>query len=124
MIRPDENTDVTLTATLSLEGTEDVTKEFKVTVLAKGGNVAIYVSNDPGLNTDALRGQIGGMMIAAEDEEGAYNVLHKEQPIMYTAQGTKTYVSPQIFRKADGTFGMIAADGGTTTEYSFIIQQI
>lgn len=112
VIRPDENTDVTLTATLSLEGTEDVTKEFKVTVLAKGGNVATYVSNDPGLNTDALRGQIGGMMIAAEDEEGAYNVLHKEQPIMYTAQGTKTYVSPQIFRKADGTFGMIAADGG------------
>ena len=110
--RPDENTDVTLTATLSLAGTEDVTKEFKVTVLAKGGNVATYVSNDPGLNTDALRGQIGGMMIAAEDEEGTYNVLHKEQPIMYTAQGTKTYVSPQIFRKADGTFGMIAADGG------------
>ena len=113
--RPDENTDVTLTATLSLEGTEDVTKEFKVTVLAKGGNVATYVSNDPGLNTDALRGQIGGMMIAAEDEEGTYNVLHKEQPIMYTAQGTKTYVSPQIFRKADGTFGMIAADGGNNS---------
>ena len=111
--RPDVNTDVTLTATLSLDGTDDVTKEFKVTVLAKGGNVATYVSNDPGLDTDALRGQIGGMMIAAEDEEGTYNVLHKEQPIMYTAQGAKSYVSPQLFRKADGTsFGMIAADGG------------
>ena len=110
--RPDANTDVTLTATLSLDGTEDVTKEFKVTVLAKGGNVATYVSNDPGLNTDALRGQIGGMMLAAEDENGTYEVLHKEQPIMYTAQGAKAYVSPQIFRKADGSFGMIAADGG------------
>ena len=32
---------------------------------------------------------------------------------MYTAQGAKSYVSPQLFRKADGTsFGMIAADGG------------
>lgn len=110
--RPDENTDVTLTATLSLDGTEDVTKEFKVKVLAKGGNVATYVSNDPGLNTDALKGQIGGMMIAAENEEGTYDVLHKEQPIMYTAKGVKAYVSPQVFRKADGKFGMIAADGG------------
>ncbi len=110
--RPSENTDVTLTATLMLEDTDNVEKDFKVTVIAKGGNVATYVSNDPGLDTDALRGQIGGMMIAAEDEEGTYNVLHKEQPIMYTAQGTKAYVSPQIFRKADGTFGMIAADGG------------
>ena len=110
--RPDANTDVTLTATLMLDGTDNVTKEFKVTVIAKGGNVATYVSNDPGLNTDALRGQKGGMMIAAEDENGTYNVLHKEQPIMYTAQGAKAYVSPQIFRKADGSFGMIAADGG------------
>lgn len=110
--RPNENTDVTLTATLSLEGATDVKKEFKVTVLAAGANVATYVSNDPGLNTDALKGQIGGMMIAAENEEGTYDVLHKEQPIMYTAQGAKAYVSPQVFRKADGTFGMIAADGG------------
>lgn len=114
--RPDENTDVTLTATLSLDGTEKVTKKFKVKVLAKGGNVATYVSNDPGLNTDALRGQIGGMMIAAENEEGTYDVLHKEQPIMYTAQGAKAYVSPQVFRKADGTFGMIAADGGNNNK--------
>ena len=110
--RPDANAEVTLTATLSLEGATDVTKEFKVTVLAKGGNVATYVSNDPGLNTDALRGQIGGMMIAAENEEGTYDVLHKEQPIMYTAKGVRAYVSPQVFRKADGKFGMIAADGG------------
>ena len=110
--RPNENTDVTLTATLSLEGATDVKKVFKVTVLAAGANVATYVSNDPGLNTDALRGQIGGMMIAAENEEGTYDVLHKEQPIMYTAKGVKAYVSPQVFRKADGKFGMIAADGG------------
>ena len=56
------------------------------------------------------------MMIAAENEEGTYDVLHKEQPIMYTAQGAKAYVSPQVFRKADGTFGMIAADGGNNNK--------
>ena len=109
--RPDENTDVTLTATLSLEGTEDVTKEFKVTVLAKGGNVATYVSNDEALSTDGLKGQKGGMKLAAEGEEG-YEALHKDQPVMYTTVGAKSYVSPQVFRKADGSFAMIAADGG------------
>lgn len=114
--RPNTNTEVTLTATLSLDDADDVEKKFNVIVLAEGGNVVTYVSNDPGLNTDALRGQIGGMMIAAENEEGTYDVLHKEQPIMYTAQGAKAYVSPQVFRKADGTFGMIAADGGNNNK--------
>lgn len=114
--RQETNTEVTLTATLSLDGAKDVEKKFNVIVLAEGGNVVTYVSNDPGLNTDALRGQIGGMMIAAENEEGTYDVLHKEQPIMYTAQGAKAYVSPQVFRKADGTFGMIAADGGNNNK--------
>ena len=113
--RPAANTDVTLTATLSLEGTEDVTKEFKVTVLAQGGNVATYVSNDPGLNTDALRGQIGGMMLAAEDENGTYEVLHKSSPLCIPLRGRKPMCPPQIFRKADGTFGMIAADGGNNS---------
>ena len=109
--RPDENTDVTLTATLSLEGTADITKEFKVKVLAAGGNVATYVSNDEALSTDGLKGQVGGMKLAAEGEDG-YAALHKDQPVMYTTVGAKAYVSPQIFRKADGTFALIAADGG------------
>lgn len=111
--RPDTNTEVTLTATLTMDGASmSVEKVFTLTVLAKGGNVASYVSNDPDLSTDGLKGQVGGMKLAAESEDG-YEALHKDQPIMYTAKGAKAYVSPYIFRKADGeSFGLIAADGG------------
>ena len=116
--RGKENVDVTLTATLKMDGATDVTKEFKLVVLAEGGNVASYVSNDKALSTDGLKGQKGGMKLAAEGEDG-YEALHKDQPIMYTAEGAKAYVSPYIFRKADGTFGMAAADGGNNGKVFF-----
>ena len=116
--RGKENVDVTLTATLKMDGATDVTKEFKLVVLAEGGNVASYVSNDKALSTDGLKGQKGGMKLAAEGEDG-YEALHKDQPIMYTAEGAKAYVSPYIFRKVDGTFGMAAADGGNNGKVFF-----
>ena len=108
----DTNADVTLTATLSL-GTATETKEFSLVVLAQGANVVTYVSNDPALSTESLKGQAGGMKIAAEEEDGSYAVLHKNQPIMYTALGAKAYAAPALFRMADGTFGLVAGDGGS-----------
>lgn len=110
--RPKTNTKVTLTATLSL-GTATETKEFSLVVLAQGASVVTYVSNDPALTTDGLTGQKGGMKIAAEAEDGSYTVLHKNQPILYTALGAKAYAAPALFRMADGTFGLVAADGGS-----------
>lgn len=118
--RGDKNQAVTLTATLSLDGAADVTKEFNLVVLAKGVNIASYVSDNPNLSTDALKGQRGGMMLAVE-EDGAYTAIHKNQPVMYrktsaVANSAPYYVSPYIFRKAEGSdtpFGMIAAAGGT-----------
>ena len=53
------------------------------------------------------------MKIAAEAEDGSYAVLHKNQPIMYTALGAKAYAAPALFRMADGTFGLVAGDGGS-----------
>ena len=108
----DTNAKVTLKATLSL-GTATETKEFSLVVLAQGANVATYVSNDPALSTESLKGQAGGMKIAAEEEDGSYAVLHKNQPIMYTALGAKAYAAPALFRMADGTFGLVAGDGGS-----------
>lgn len=108
----DTNASVTLTATLTL-GTASETKVFPLVVLAQGGSIVSYVSNDPGLSTDGLKGQKGGMKIAAEEGNGTFTVLHKDQPILYTTQGAKAYAAPHLFRKADGTFGMVAADGGS-----------
>ena len=108
----DTNANVTLTATLTL-GEARTSKEFSLVVLAQGANVATYVSNDPALSTESLKGQAGGMKIAAEAEDGSYAVLHKNQPIMYTALGAKAYAAPALFRMADGTFGLVAGDGGS-----------
>ena len=64
----------------------------------KEQNIAAYVSNEP------VVAQNGGMKIALQ-KEGEYEALHKDQPILYSSVGTKSYVAPQIFRKADGSFG-------------------
>ena len=105
--RPDgENKAVTLTATVSLDGTtKTVTKEFPLTVLADGPDLLTYISNAP------ATGQNGGMKIAGESD-GSYSVLHSNQPILYASKGTKSLSSAQIFRAADGSFGVVAADGG------------
>ena len=118
--RPDGGAaqDVKLTATLSLEGASGVTKEFDLQVIPAGQNVVSYVSDSDDLETDGLKGQKGGMKLAAEGEDG-YEALHKDQPIMYTAEGNKYYVSPVIFRMADGSFGMAAADGGNNNKVFF-----
>ena len=111
--RPAANTSVTLTATLTL-GEASTSKAFSLVVLAQGANVATYVSNDPALSTESLKGQAGGMKIAAEEEDGSYTVLHKNQPILYTALGAKAYAAPALFRMANGTtFGLVAGDGGS-----------
>ena len=105
--RPDgENKAVTLTATVSLDGTDKtVTKEFPLTVLADGPDLLTYISDEP------ATGQNGGMKIAGESD-GSYSVLHSNQPILYASKGTKSLSSAQIFRAADGSFGVVAADGG------------
>lgn len=104
-----ENTPVTLTATVSLAGTDKtVEKEFPLTVLAEGLDLLTYISNEP------ATGQNGGMKIAGESD-GSYSVLHSNQPILYASKGTKSLSSAQIFRKADGSFGVVAADGGNNS---------
>lgn len=105
--RPDgANKAVTLTATVSLDGTDKtVTKGFPLTVLADGPDLLTYISNAP------ATGQNGGMKIAGESD-GSYSVLHSNQPILYASAGTKSLSSAQIFRAADGSFGVVAADGG------------
>lgn len=107
--RADENTPVTLTATVSLAGTvKTMTKEFLLTVLAEGPDLLTYISNAP------ATGQNGGMKIAGESDD-SYSVLHSNQPILYASKGTKSLSSAQIFRKADGSFGVVAADGGNNS---------
>ncbi len=114
--RGEENAKVTLVATIKVEGaTKDGTKEFPLTVVGKGTGVAAYVSSKAPTNIESEGyGFQGGMKLAEEGKEG-YEVLHKDQPILYSSIGAKKYAAPTIFRKADGSFGMIASDGGSGT---------
>lgn len=114
--RGEENAEVTLVATIKVEGaTKDGTKEFPLTVVGKGTGVAAYVSSKAPTNIESEGyGFQGGMKLAEEGKEG-YEVLHKDQPILYSSIGAKKYAAPTIFRKADGSFGMIASDGGSGT---------
>jgi GH43 family beta-xylosidase len=114
--RGEENAEVTLVATIKVEGaTKDGTKEFPLTVVGKGTGVAAYVSSKAPTNIESEGyGFQGGMKLAEEGKEG-YEVLHKDQPILYSSIGAKKYAAPTIFRKADGSFGMIASDGGRGT---------
>lgn len=122
--RTDADQEVTLTATIASKEGESTTKEFTLKVLAKGPDALTYVSSSP------ANGQMGGMKIAVKGDDGKYQPLRRNQPILYTKttmyvpQGnakddnvpTNVYVSPQIFRKAEGTsFGMIAAKGESNT---------
>lgn len=115
VIRGEKNEVVTLTATINVSGaTENGTKEFPLTVIAKGADVATYVSSKAPTDIESEGyGLQGGMKLAAEGEEG-YEALHKDQPILYSSIGAKKYTAPSIFRKEDGaSFGVIASDGGS-----------
>ena len=112
--RPEgSNKEVTLTATITLEGAQaPQTKEFPLTVLAAGQDVVTYISNAP------ATGQNGGMKIAGESGD-SFEVLHSNQPILYASKGTKAFGAAQIFRKGDGSFGVVASDGGSNGNLIF-----
>lgn len=58
------------------------------------------------------------MKIAQEDGDG-FAVLHSNQPILYSSQGTRSFGAAQIFRKADGSFGVVATDGTSSGNLVF-----
>ncbi len=95
---------VTLTAKVTYE---NVTKEkvFNLTVAEKAyGSILTYVKSGNKDRTDALH--IG----YSEDKGKTYKALNNNQPILYPSEGTKMMGSPVFFRKADGTYGVIADD--------------
>lgn len=105
--RPDNGTGdkaVTLTASVTYQG---VTREkvFHLTVAQEPyGRILTYVRSGNTDRTDALH--IG----YSEDKGQSYQALYNNQPILYPSEGTKMMGSPVFFRKADGTYGVIADD--------------
>lgn len=95
---------VNLTAEVTYQGITK-TKVFALTVVEEPyGRILTYVREGDTDRTDALH------YGCSEDQGNTYQPLHNNQPILYTDQGEKKMGSPVLFRKPDGTYGMIADD--------------
>lgn len=110
--RPEDGDDiVTLTAVFQL-GKATAEKNFTVTVAeAAYGYLLSYIVRGNTDRTDSLH-------IAYSQDGENYTALHNNQAILYTSKGSNKMGSPTIFRKSDGTYGLIATDDNNS---SFII---
>ncbi len=105
------NQQVTLTATISAKG-KSLTKEFNVTVLEENyGFIASYILKGGQSDNDKQR---AGSYFAAHSHDGKeYTSLNNEKALIYPLVGSKKMRFPTIFRKPDGSFGLIASDNNT-----------
>ncbi|MDD3080245.1 MAG: family 43 glycosylhydrolase [Paludibacter sp.] len=95
--------EVVLTATVS-EGDLSVSKEFKVTVAEEDyAYLMSYIQTGSTTRTNSL-------FIANSQDESTYTALNNGKAIVYPLLGTKKFRLPWLFRKPDGTFGLIATD--------------
>lgn len=92
-----------LTATIS-NGGLTVTKKFKVTVAEDSyGYLMSYILPGGTERTNSL-------FIANSPDGQTYTALNNSKAIVYPLKGTKKFRFPWLFRKPDGTFGLIASD--------------
>ena len=91
--------EVTLTATLT-QNQASAKREFKLVVVEKYSSLLTYVTTGNTQRSDAL--------FLAALKDGTYEALNNGKAILYGNGGTQMG-SPSLFRKADGTYGLIAS---------------
>lgn len=86
-------------------------KTFKIEVVEQSyGKILTYVRTGNNARTDALH-------YAFSIDGAEYTALNNNRPVLYRNQRLdKKMGSPSLFRKADGTYGMIASDDNNSTE--------
>ncbi|WP_111768752.1 immunoglobulin-like domain-containing protein [Nakamurella deserti] len=109
--RPAADTDVTLTATFTAGGATEV-RRYTVKVLAgDAARLGSYIRTGDTDRTDALH------LALATGTSTSFTALNNGRPVLYPTGSTKLG-SPQLFRKADGTFGVVATvDSNSTSVY-------
>ncbi len=103
---------VTLIATIKAEG-YTYSKKFVLTVAeADYGYLMSYIlfSNSSSEN-DLERAR--SYYAAYSSDASTYTVMNNEKALVYPLLGTKKMRFPTLFRKPDGTFGLIATDNAT-----------
>ncbi|SHJ05797.1 Beta-xylosidase, GH43 family [Tessaracoccus bendigoensis DSM 12906] len=103
--RQEAETEVTLTATFA-RGDLNVTRDYRVTVLAAAtGDVVSYVATGGTARTEALH-------LAIATDGDPLVALNNNKPVLFPRYGTGSsrFANPTLFRKPDGSFGLIATD--------------
>ena len=134
IMRPESDTQFTLTATLSYEG-ETAQKEFELVAAAKtyaylatyisvyeyntGVEFAEYPSHD---YTDNARTDV--MFYAVSTDGENFEGINNDRAVLYPRSDNCVmgvpfeykFGSPMLFRKPDGTYGLVAANDNTTSQ--------
>ncbi|MGN8244231.1 family 43 glycosylhydrolase [Cellulomonas soli] len=100
--------EVTLTATFSRGGLS-TSRQFAVTVLpAEAGRIGTYIASGNTTRTDVLH-------LAASADGGTYTALLSGRGVLYPTIGSAKLGSPELFRKPDGTFGLVATEDSASS---------
>lgn len=107
--RADAQTPVTLTATFA-RGSAQATRVFAVTALAKdAGFIGSSVGTGNTIYTDALR-------LSVSPDGTTYAPLNNNRGVLFPTLGAAKLGNPELFRKPDGTFGLVAPLDGSSTQ--------
>ncbi|UZX02082.1 family 43 glycosylhydrolase [Arthrobacter sp. CDRTa11] len=116
--RPAAETTLTLTATFAANGLTEV-RTYTVKVLAAdGGRIGSYIQSGNTDRTDALH--LASSQGTGSEIAGNYAGLNNGRPVLYPTIGAVKFGSPVVFRKADGSFGLVATvDSNSSSIYVY-----
>lgn len=108
VMRGAADADVTLTATFSRDGMT-TSRDYLLRVLAEdAGQAVAYVRSGDTAKTDVLH-------LAVADDGAPLVALNNNKGIRYPSYGTGTskFANPTLFRRPDGSFGLVATDNAS-----------
>lgn len=97
------NKAVTMKATLK-NGKQKLEKYFSVTVAEQDYGTILSYSQTGGTE------RLSSYYMAASTDNVNFTSLNHDKPVVYPLKGSRMIYAPSLFRKPDGSFGLIAAD--------------
>lgn len=112
--RPSTEATVRLSATFAADSLTEV-RDYTVKVLAAdAGRIGTYIQSGNTARTDALH------LASQNADGGTYTGLNNGRAVLYPTLGAVKFGSPTLFRKADGSFGLVATvDSNSSSIYVY-----
>lgn len=111
--RPSTEATVRLSATFAAGSLTEV-RNYTVKVLAAdAGRIGTYIQSGNTARTDALH-------LASQNADGTFSGLNNGRAVLYPTLGAVKFGSPTLFRKVDGSFGLVATvDSNSSSIYVY-----